>query len=85
MYLLKLGMLTAIRDLVWRKHEAENIFTVANLQHSWCQSKELYQIKFWDSYFSHLTDFLAMAPYPIFFRALKTIIMPNFILLTESE
>ena len=37
------------------------------------------------SYFSHLTDFLAMAPYPIFFRALKTIIMPNFMLLTESE
>ena len=26
-----------------------------------------------------------MAPYPIFFRALKTIIMPNFMLLTESE
>ena len=37
------------------------------------------------SYFSHLTDFLEMAPYPIFFRALKTIIMPNFMLLTESE
>ena len=37
------------------------------------------------SYFSHLTDFSAMAPYPIFFRALKTIIMPNFMLLTESE
>ena len=37
------------------------------------------------SYFSHLTDFLAMAPYRIFFRALKTIIMPNFMLLTESE
>ena len=34
---------------------------------------------------SHLTDVLAMAPYPIFFRALKTIIMPNFMLLTESE
>lgn len=43
MYLLKLGMLTAFRDLVWRKHEAENSFTVANLQQSWCQSKELYQ------------------------------------------
>ena len=40
---------------------------------------------FKNSYFSHLTDFSAMAPYPIFFRALKTIIMPNFILLTESE
>ena len=26
-----------------------------------------------------------MAPYPIFFRALKTIILPNFMLLTESE
>ena len=26
-----------------------------------------------------------MAPYPIFLRALKTIIMPNFMLLTESE
>ena len=26
-----------------------------------------------------------MAPYLIFFRALKTIIMPNFMLLTESE
>ena len=26
-----------------------------------------------------------MAPYPIFFRVLKTIIMPNFMLLTESE
>ena len=26
-----------------------------------------------------------MAPCPIFFRALKTIIMPNFMLLTESE
>ena len=26
-----------------------------------------------------------MAPYPFFFRALKTIIMPNFLLLTESE
>ena len=37
------------------------------------------------SYFSHLTDSLEMAPYPIFFRALKTIIMPNFMLLTESE
>ena len=37
------------------------------------------------SYFSHLTDFSAMAPYPIFFRALKTIITPNFMLLTESE
>ena len=37
------------------------------------------------SYFSHLTDFLAMAPYPVFFRALETIIMPNFMLLTESE
>ena len=40
---------------------------------------------FKNSYFSHLTDFSAMAPYPIFFRALKTIIMPNFMLLTESE
>ena len=26
-----------------------------------------------------------MAPYPIFFTALKTIITPNFMLLTESE
>ena len=26
-----------------------------------------------------------MAPYPIFFKALKTIIMPSFMLLTESE
>ena len=26
-----------------------------------------------------------MAPYPIFFRALKAIIMPNFMLLTKSE
>ena len=26
-----------------------------------------------------------MAPYPIFFRALKTTIMPSFMLLTESE
>ena len=26
-----------------------------------------------------------MAPYPILFRALKTIIMPNFMLLTESD
>ena len=32
-----------------------------------------------------LSDVLAMAPYPIFFGALKTIIMPNFMLLTESE
>ena len=30
-------------------------------------------------------DFLMMAPYPIFFRALKTSIMLNFMLLTESE
>ena len=36
-------------------------------------------------FLSHLTDFLAMAAYPIFFRALKTIIMPNSKLLTESE
>ena len=42
MHLLKLGMLSAFRDLVWRKHEAENIFSVASLQHSWCQAKELH-------------------------------------------
>ena len=40
---------------------------------------------FKNSYFLHLTDFSAMAPYPTFFRALKTIIMPNVMPLTESE
>ena len=32
-----------------------------------------------------LTVVLAMAPYPIFLSALKTVIMPIFVLLTESE
>ena len=35
--------------------------------------------------FLHLTDFLVMAPYPIFLKALKTVIMRNLMLLTESE
>ena len=37
------------------------------------------------SYFTHLTDFYGDGTISYLFRALKTIIMPNFMLLTESE
>ena len=49
----KLGVFTAFRDLVWRKHEAENIFTRA----SW-HSLNSVDVKLLSKYQSVISNFL---------------------------